>query len=136
MNAGTHSDGGLAFTIAFSADDLASISGNGHTGKANMRQVRLVAGRKLMEIILPAYHGIAEDEMGQALRHVEVGKVRLRTSKRKHGVLLLEIIYRFPKSEEREGYRRVFRFVSKNGGLAGKLYPRKTRPPRSRDNPR
>lgn len=122
MNSGTLNDSALGFTISFSADDLASISGNGRTGKANMRQVRSVVGKKIMQIILPVYHKVAPADVEETLRHVEVSRVSLHSSNQKSAGPLVEIIYHFTNRAARGNYRHVFHFVSQSGGLSGKLY--------------
>ncbi len=122
MSTSTQRGGGLGFAISFTSSELSEVHGNGRTGKANMRQVRAVVGRKILTVILPTYHNVAPVDVERMLGGVEIVRVSLHSSNQKRAGPLVEIIYCFPTSKSPGHYRHVFHFVSDRGGLSGKLY--------------
>jgi hypothetical protein len=122
MSTSTQHGGGLGFAISFTPDELSQVHGNGRSGKANMREIRAVVGRKILRTILPAYHNVPPPDVEKTLKGVEVVRVSLLSSNQKRAGPLVEIIYRFPGAKSSGHYRHVFHFVSERGGLSGKLY--------------
>ncbi|MCA9359028.1 hypothetical protein KC926_02370 [Candidatus Kaiserbacteria bacterium] len=108
------------FPISFSKTELDRLGQKNRLSKKELAVLRRMMGKKVVRIILRVYHNVAEADIAEAMKDVEVVRVTLRENTPKYWGRIVEIIYRF--QGKAGNYRYVFHFVSDTGGLNGRLY--------------
>lgn len=106
------------YPIVFEPGDFVAVRCRNR--QASMSDTRKVLRRKVMRIILQAYHGVTSGDFEEAFKRVRVIRVTPREDTPKHWGLLLEVLYCFVS--EPGTYRHVFHFVPDSGGLSGQLF--------------